>query len=645
MTEIKIKRLSLENFKHHKSLTLEFEGRNASIYGQNSTGKTSIYDALLWLLFGKTSAGNSSMELVKPVDVNGEVKDHLAVTAVEAVLLVNGEELTLRRTCKEVWTTKRGSSEATYSGNASDYYVDGVPCKKNAYQSKINELVDEETFRLLTSVQYFSKGIHWMQRRATLFDVVGVMDDREIMQTDDTFLPLIEGMGKLELGDYQKKLLAKKKGYVGAKTDIPARISECEKTIEDVAGLDFAEAKANVDKLQAAADSVSRQILAIEHNNATEQKRMEIKAAQFELDKLTSENEAYRNAQKNTGADIGVLKSDLAALNARLNTAENRNANEAAYINSLGKKIEASRERWITTNKEMFSDVTCPTCGQALPDDQIKAACERFEAAKQRRLDEILRTADSYKEAKEQAEDRLVKQTEEIQQLGAAILAKEQEIADAEAAVVEPKDMDGYAEPAQAIQTRIDQLNGELHDMMQDSSAIKGKLQWEKQDLLEQIAKWSAVVQKESLLDYSRQRIEELRQEAKDAAACLGAIEKMLFLIEQYNRYKTKFVEDSINGMFRIARFRLVREQPSNGGIEDCCDVVYNGVTYTELNDGMKVNVGIDIINTLSQVYGVTVPLFIDNAESVTGLEKYKSQRIRLVVSETDKELRVNYET
>ena len=94
MTEIKIKKLVLENFKCHKSLNLCFEsittdGRiyNASIYGDNASGKTSIYDALTWLLFGKDSQGNGEKNIeIKPLDANGEVKDHLAVTAVEAVL-------------------------------------------------------------------------------------------------------------------------------------------------------------------------------------------------------------------------------------------------------------------------------------------------------------------------------------------------------------------------------------------------------------------------------------------------------------------------------------------------------------------------------------------------------------------------------
>ena len=132
-------------------------------------------------------------------------------------------------------------------------------------------------------------------------------------------------------------------------------------------------------------------------------------------------------------------------------------------------------------------------------------------------------------------------------------------------------------------------------------------------------------------------------EDAKNAAECLDAIENMLFLMDEYSRYKTRFVEESINGMFRIARFRLFREQ-ANGGVEDRCDVVHEGVPYISVNNGMKINLGIDIINTLSMAYGVRVPLFVDNAESVTQLETSASQIIRLVVNEDDKELRVNYE-
>ena len=644
MTEIKIKRLSLENFKCHRNLTLTFNGGNASIYGDNASGKTSIYDALTWLLFGKDSAGNGEKNIeIKPLDANGEVKDHDALTAVEAVLDVNGEEVTLRRTYREVWTTKRGSSQATYDGNTSEYYVSGVPCKRNAFQDKVNELVDEDTFRMLTSVSHFANGISWQDRRAVLFKVAGVMDDAHILATSEQFIPLVESMGKLSLEDYKKKLLAEKRKFVGAKTEIPARISECQKTIDDISGLDFAGAKAQVEALQATMESISAEIVAVEHDSAADQKRLEIREAQLEMNALYNENKAYRASQTTGGPDIYGMNIRLTALQTQHRKKKAEFENERAYIADLDNRIVEYRNRWISLNGETFTGGSCPTCGQNLPAAQLQAAKDQFDANKQKRLNDILQTANSYKESKAQAEDRLGRMVEELAQIESEVTELAGRIIAAEDTVVEPKDMEHYAENAHSINEKIKRLNGELADMMMNTSAVTQKLRSEKNEIQEAINNQMAIISKENLLIYSKHRVEELREDARNSAECLEAIEKMLYLMDEYSRYKTRFVEDSINGLFRIARFRLFREQ-ANGGIEDRCDVVHEGVPYISVNNGMKINLGIDIINTLSTAYGVSVPLFVDNAESVTRLEHSNNQIIRLVVSEADKELRINYE-
>ena len=643
MTEIKIKRLRLENFKCHRSLNMDFMGGDASIYGDNATGKTSIYDALTWLLFGKDSSGNGEKNIeIKPLDASGEVRDHDAITEVEAALQVNGEEVTLRRTYQEVWTTRRGSSEAVYSGNTSEYYIDGVPCKKNAFQDKVNELVSEDTFRMLTSVSYFAKDISWQERRAVLFQVAGVQDDADILATNDAFLPLVENMGRLSLEDYKKKLLSEKKGLVGARTEIPARISECEKTIADVKQLDFAQAKAEYAALQAKQEAVAEQIVAMENNSAADQKRLEIREAQLELSQLESENKAYRASQTAGVPNVKELQRNVTALNVKLESKARTLAAAQDSLPGYEEQINASRKRWISLNGEIFSGGSCPTCGQDLPAAQRKAAEDAFEAQKKARLREIEQAANGYKEAKADAEKR-------IAELKAEVVEQEQAFANAvkqleEAANVEPVDMEDYAKNAHFLQLRINALSGELADILNETASVREKLRREKDELSTQMAEQSAVINKESLLDYSRNRVEQLREDAKKTAEKLEAIERMLFLMDEYSRYKTGFVEDTINSMFRIARFRLFREQ-ANGGVEDRCDVVLDGVPYISVNNGAKINLGIDIINTLSEAYGVRVPLFVDNAESVTKLEASSSQIIRLVVSENDKELRINYES
>ena len=644
MKYIIIKRLALENFKCHKSLTLEFNGCNASIYGDNAAGKTSVYDALTWLLFGKDSKGNGEKNIeIKPLGADGEVLDHLAETAVEAVLIADGEEITLRRTLKEIWTTKRGRTEQTYDGNTSEYYINGVPVKKYAFSDKVDELVSEDTFRLLTSVSHFADGISWQDRRAVLFKVASVSDDAHIMASDARFLPLIDGMGKLTVEDYKKKLAAEKRGFVVDKTEIPARISECQKTIADVQQIDFAGTRAEVIALTGKKDRLEAEVIAIEHDTAAESKRMEIKEAQFELKQLESENNLYRDSQIKGSVDVAALRRELLRYQTELKAKEALLATQKKKLPDLNDKIAACRDRWHAVNNETFTGGVCPTCGQTLPTAQMQAAKDAFEADKRRRHREIENAANTLKDSKADVEARIGTLEDEITLVKTCIEAKQAEIDRAEASRVEPEDMAGYADKHKAIEDKIAALNGELADMMMNTSAVRSDLTQQILAVKREIAARMEVLGKESLLEYSRRRVEELQEDARNAAAALEAIENMLYLIEEYTRYKTQFVEDSINSMFRVAKFRLFREQ-ANGGIEDRCDVVYDGVPYINLNSGAKINVGIDIINTLSTAYGVSVPLFVDNAESVTRLEHSNNQIIRLVVSEADKELRINYE-
>lgn len=640
MKNIRLMKLELHNFKCHAHLELNFNGKDTSIYGDNATGKTTIYDALMWLLFSKDSHGNGEKNIeIKPLGENGEVRDHNAVSEVEAVLLADGEEISFRRTLQEVWSARRGSSETFYGGNVSEYFIDGVPVKKNAFTAKVEELVSEETFRMLTSVSHFADGISWQERREILFRVANVAGDREIMLGDERFFPLIEGMGKLTLDDYKKKLLSDKRSYVGAKTDIPARISECQKTVEDVEAMDFDAARAKVEALTREKEGYEAELLSIERNTAAEQKRMEIRGAQLELAGLDNENKAYRASQMAGAPDVRAMTLALEQMNTRYEDIKRKIRSDYAYINSLNEDIASARSRWIAVNGENFTGGNCPTCGQTLPAAQLKAATDSFEAQKKKRLGEIEQTANANKEAKAAALDRITTAEAEIAELERLMKKQAGALGKAESNVIPIEDMVGYAEKREAIQKRIDDLNGELADIMTDTSSARTKLIGQISEIKREIASWNVYLGKESLLEYSRGRIEELQEDARKAAEKLDELEEMLFLIDEYSRYKTQFVEDSINGMFRIARFRLFREQ-ANGGVEDRCDVVLDGVPYININNGAKINVGIDIINTLSEAYGVTVPLFVDNAESVTHLEKSTNQIIRLVVSETDKELR-----
>ena len=644
MTNIRIKRLSLENFKCHGNLVLDFNGQNASIYGNNATGKTSIYDALTWLLFGKDARGNGEKNIeIKPLDLTGAVKDHQAITSVEAVLTVNEDVISLRRTLQEAWSTKRGSTEPTYDGNTSEYFIDGVPCKKFAFSAKVDELVSEDLFRMLTSVSYFAGEMPWQERRGVLFRVAGTKSDLQILETREEFAPIIEGMGHLSVDDFKKKLLSEKRSYVGVRDEIPARINECQKTIDALGALDFEAAKDEVKRLTVHKEDLSAQLLAIEHNAAVEAKNLEIKDAQLALNELESKNRIYRETQTQGQPDIAGMELKLNGVQRNLAIRQKMLESHRSSIGGIEASIEKYRESWMKANAEEFTVGNCPTCGQAFPAERAAEIKAEFEAKKQARLRDIEDEADRLKKSKAFTEKQMKLCEDEIKGYNKELAELEAQIKAASGVKVEIVDMEGYKDSADGMRGLISHLQEELRVLREDSYTASKDLRIKIAEVDAEISEAMATVGKESALTYAKGRIADLQAEAQAAAEKLQSIERLLFLLEEFTRYKTTFVEDSINGLFRIARFRLFREQ-ANGGIEERCDVVHEGVPYICVNSGAKINLGIDIINTLSKAYGVSVPLFVDNAESVTDLEKTGCQIIRLVVSEKDKELNISYE-
>lgn len=640
--DIRLKSIHLENFKCHKSLTITLDGRNASIYGDNATGKTSVYDALTWLLFGKDSAGNGEKNIeIKPLAPDGSVKDHQAITEVEAVLLADGGEISLKRTYKEAWSTKRGSSEATYDGNTSEYFVDGVPCKANAYKSRVAELVDEEQFRLLTTVSYFPDKLPWQKRREALFSLFGALDDRQIMETDERFTHLMQSMGKLPLADFKKVVTQKRKGFMATRDEVPARISECEKTISDLSGMDFDGAEAQLSILNGRLNSLNAELLAIEQNTAVQRKEIELKKAKLELESIERENTSYRNNQENAAPSIAGFEAELRRSRASADSARRSLDMYLMKIKRCDDQISTVRERWKQIEAEEYSESdTCPTCGQKLPQEQIADSIHRFVEDKKRRMEHMVELGEGYKADKAMAQQEEYEARSCIQGFDNLAHEIEERIRKAKEAETVILDMPDYAEKKSAAQAAVTAIGAELTKLQEDAASAASGLKSRMREVKAEIDRVSGIAGLRSSYDYAQRRIQELREDAKAAADNLSQLDKLLYLMEEFSRYKASFVEEGINNEFRLAKFRLFREQ-ANGGVEDRCDVVYDGVPYIGLNNGMKINVGIDIINTLSRAYGVTVPLFVDNAESVTNLEKADCQVIRLAVSENDKELRI----
>ena len=180
-------------------------------------------------------------------------------------------------------------------------------------------------------------------------------------------------------------------------------------------------------------------------------------------------------------------------------------------------------------------------------------------------------------------------------------------------------DMPGYGEQEEALRAAIQEAERVVSQMAGESAAIRAEITGKVGELRKQIQEVDIELGKAGALNHAKARIEELREEAKKTASAMEEIDRKLFLCEEFSRFKAKYIEEGVNGKFQLARFKLFQDQV-NGGLADCCEPTYGGVPYGSLNNCMRINLGVDVIRTISRHYGLTVPLVVDNAESVTTL-------------------------
>ena len=463
------------------------------------------------------------------------------------------------------------------------------------------------------------------------------------MASDARFAPLTAAMQGLTMDDYRKKLAAQRKGLNKVRTDTPARLDECKKTVVDLSSVDFEALERQKAEAQGKRTAALRELNQAEHDGGRTDLQNRLIGVRNDLARLENENVAHRLAQQQAQGtdDAAPIRQSLNAIRAQ----EGRRQRDMEYLRGRQKALEdevaTCRTQWDAINREQFQGGTCPTCGQALPGDKLAASKAAFEREKTRRKGDAVDAANHAKAtlASVQADITKLEQEAAESQEQAEELGKRLQQAEGTPRA-EITDMEGYAIHRAELEAQAVEIQRKLDGLDKQSAARRKMLQDALADVDRELDGLSGELSKKTALDYANKRMEELRVQAAAASDEMNRLDGMLYLCDEFMRYKANFIEESINRRFSLVRFRLFREQ-INGGLEDCCDVTVNGIPYsTGLNSGAKVNAGIDIINTLSRHYGARVPLFVDNAESVTRLAHADTQVIRLVVSETDKELR-----
>jgi DNA repair exonuclease SbcCD ATPase subunit len=650
---LRLQRLTLKNFKGIREFTLDAQGGNVDVFGDNATGKTTLFDAFTWLLFDKDSSNKKDFS-IKTLDKSG-AEQHGLEHEVEATLDIDGQEITLRKVYKEKWTKKRGSAQAVFTGHTTDYYIDSVPVKKSEYEARIAEIADEGVFKLLTSPTYFNEQLHWEKRRQILLEVCGDLTDEEVISSNKALAELPKILGNHSLEDYRKIIAARRAKINDELKKIPVRIDEVTQGLPDLSSFEGNDLQADIDSLHEKIREKEQELSRIESGGEIAEKRVQLREVESDLislknqlqGKISEQIEAKRRELQQLKSNIYDLQSEARNKKDALNYCQQQIAKFETEMATL-------REKWHQVNNEQFrfeqSD-ECPTCGQSLPTEKLNAAREkalaRFNRDKAEKLEAISAQGKEYKEAVEALKAELQPLNDAIAQAEAKAEEYSQKANELELVIENMmKDAGTYKEdPAYIAKlAEKERLESEITQLQQNANEAKQKVINESNDLNTSLRFFERALAQTEQHKQGLKRIEELKQQERDLSAEYERLEGELYLTEEFIRTKVNLLEEKINSRFKLARFKLFNTLV-NGGVEECCETLYQGVPYSGgLNNAARINVGLDIINTLSEHYGFEAPIFVDNAEAVTKLIETKGQVIRLVVSEQDKKLRVECE-
>lgn len=648
---MKILSLTLENFRGIKNLTVNFDGKDADIYGANGTGKTTIANAICWLLIDRPATEEADFT---PKTAGTHGVNHKASMEIE---LADGQRITIAKDFYEKWTRKRGAAVEEYTGNVTDYFVDGVKSKKKEYTETLENAcgTDLERVKMLMVLGYFADTMKTDEKRRILFEMAGEFTDEGILAANEELRDLEQFLIMPGTSDNNytieqwKKIAAEQRSKLNKDLELlPARIDEASKNV--------AENVEDVETLNAQLRSLEEKKTSIEEKKRSlstpdgKQEATRAALAGLEVD-LATKRAAYIEqgmaANRETNAMIDCMIAEKRSVQDKLDALNRKHQDNLREMTRMQEQRKALMEEYAAVQARQWDAGAeiCPTCHQPLPAEKIEELRAEFNAEKSTAKEDINRRGQAC------SKDKIDALTAEIDAQVAEIEAKKSYIEDIDELIYERKSELATPPPFEEtaeykeITARMEELRNRQRLGQSTTEGTMNAYDRDIQSVKDEIAAVNLRIAKAQSSEDSRKRVGELKQELKHAAEQMEYLEHGIHLCEEFVRTKARMVTDSINAHFRYVRFVLFRDQ-INGGLREICEPTVESkdgtwVEYRSANYAAQVNAKLDIVTTLGRHYGVHLPILMDQGESVSTPLTVDEQMIRLIVSPADQEIRV----
>ena len=660
MKKIIFKSLSLLNFKGIRNLHVSFGENLTVISGRNAAGKTSIADAIMWVLFDVGYDGNKLEP--KTFDKNHEIIKEIPHEA-ELTLLVDGDQIVLKRSLSDAW--KGDKCTNTYK-----YYVDGDVTTAGDFKKVVEDICPDSVFRRISSATNFCS-LPWQKQRELLEPLADKYTSQDITQGDERFDFVVEELKKKTIADLIHHIKYKRKEVQKQLDAVPVRLAELNKSLPEAQDWDaLSTEKSNLNdklvelanKMQAIRiggadkvryDGILKKIeFAEKRKRNMEQGAMNLateQATKHQSDVITT-NIAVKKAQ----SLVDDLKATMRGYTeSEIHAKDKKEECERKVVDINNRLDKLSKSRW-SWNAE---DGICPHCGQPLPAEDVerikKESKDRFNERKsnasKKIQEEFNGIQQEYTDAKNILEkldnDRMVT-TNQLMKANKTL--KEAEFKKLEVDAEKPKTYEqilAEKEEYQQVVKEIADLQAELNKpsaSSDENAKMLAELEKEREPIGIRYNEVLELLATKETYDRISELIEKAKQDKESYQNQLDELDEQLDLANEYNKKSCQLLEENVNGHFSYVKWSMFT-QDLDGNMKPYCECYHDGVPYSRLNGAAKVNAGIDIANTFSRFYQVSAPMVLDECESVNDpIYSGDQQQIRLKVT-TDDKLKFEY--
>lgn len=655
---IEFKTITIKNFKGvlgEKKLT--FNPTLTQIMGANHAGKTTIVDAVQWVLFDKNSIGQTVFG-IDPKDENGEIIHHLDNTVV-LELTADGTDYKLEKVRSETWTKPRKKEEAEMTGHTTKYFVNENKYTQKDFKAFVDDLCKESLFKAITTPSYFPS-LPAEDQRNLLTKMVGKTTDEDLAGDNEDFKGLLQELSGTDLQKFREQLRYRIGELKKEIEQIPSRINENTEELKalEASKPNFDFTRKRIKEIETGIENIDNELADLSRTVDTEfnertKERTEINKLKNRMqaivqsyqDKNTTEERKHKKTIDDAKYEIDV--TERAIRNAKAAVGDGQ-----AQLNKIAIASEDFKKRWVILDQTAFSwdnnQEICPTCHQHLPQDDIDRMKEEMEGNfndnKSKQFDALEEEAARIKKRKSDAEATIKNAQDKLGKLEQQ--HKEQEAALQKAQESKPTltyhtDDEEYQQLQMDVNARTAALEARTEEETSDTKVKqeatlkqrKAEQNRLRDELRDELAKEQRITDKQN-------RIKELENRQQTLNQQLTELEKKDYTAEQFTIAKIENLEKKVNDLFTNVQFKMFEPFITTGGIKPTCECTMHGTPYRDLSTSEKINAGIDIINAMCAFNDTYAPLLIDNAESITDILPTRSQQILLIVSR-DKELTI----